>query len=63
MNFTLSLGWGKGILSPPKRSDQLGPDKPSVVGVPEALFSGVKRPDRETDHSAPSSTLVKNSWS
>ena len=26
-------------------------------------FSGVKRPDREADHSPPSSTEVKNEWS
>lgn len=53
----------KEILSPPKRSNQLGPDKPSIIYVPEALFPGVKRPDPEADHSAPSSTVVKNSWS
>jgi hypothetical protein len=28
-----------------------------------SLFSGVKRPDREADHSYPPSTELKNAWS
>jgi len=27
------------------------------------FFCGIKRPDREVDHSSPSSALVKNYWS
>jgi len=31
--------------------------------VPGALTSGVKRPEREADHSPPSSAEVKDAWS
>jgi hypothetical protein len=34
-----------------------------IKWVPEASFAGVKGPDREGDHSLPSSAEVKNVWS
>jgi hypothetical protein len=37
----------------------LGPTHPPIQWVPEALFLGVKRPGRETDHSPPSSAEIK----
>jgi hypothetical protein len=40
----------------------LGPIQP-IIWVPGALFLGVKRPEREADHSLPSSPEVKNAWS
>jgi hypothetical protein len=41
----------------------LGPTQPPIQWVPEALFVGVKRLERETDHSPPSSAEVKNALS
>jgi hypothetical protein len=41
----------------------LGPTQPPLQWVPGALSLGVKRPEREGDHSPPSSAEVKNSWS
>jgi hypothetical protein len=40
----------------------LGPTQP-IQWVPGALSLGVKRLDREADHSPPSSAKVKNAWS
>jgi hypothetical protein len=40
----------------------LGPTKPPIQWVPEALSSGVKRPGHEADHSPPNSTEVKKTW-
>jgi hypothetical protein len=37
----------------------LGPTHPPIQWVPGALSLGVKRPDRETDHSPPSSAEVR----
>jgi hypothetical protein len=37
----------------------LGPTKPPIQWVPGALSLGVKRPEREGDHSPPSSAEVK----
>jgi len=37
----------------------LGPTQPPVQWVPEALTLGVKRPEREVDHSPPYSAKVK----
>jgi hypothetical protein len=37
----------------------LEPTQPRIQGVPGSLSLGVKRPDRETDHSPPSSAEVK----
>jgi hypothetical protein len=41
----------------------LEPTRPSIQYVSGVLSLGLKRPGRETDHSAPSSTEVKNAWS
>jgi hypothetical protein len=41
----------------------LGPTQPPIQWVPGALSLGVKRPEREADHSPPSSAEVKNAWS
>jgi hypothetical protein len=41
----------------------LGPTQPPIQWVPAALFLGVKRPERETDHSPLSSAEVKHAWS
>jgi hypothetical protein len=40
----------------------LGPTQPRIQWVPGALSLGVKRPEREADHSPPSSSEVKNAW-
>jgi hypothetical protein len=39
----------------------LKPTQPPMQGVPGALFPGVKRPEREADHTS-SSTEVKSAW-
>jgi len=41
----------------------LGPTKPPIKWIPEALSLGIKRPVREADHSPPSTVEVKNAWS
>jgi len=41
----------------------LGPTRPPVHGVPEALSPGIKQPGREADHSRSSSAEIKNAWS
>jgi hypothetical protein len=41
----------------------LGPTQCPIKWVPEALSVEVKRPEREVDHSFPSSAEVKNAWS
>jgi hypothetical protein len=41
----------------------LGPTQPPVQWVTGALSLGIKRQDREADHSPPSSAEVKNGWS
>jgi hypothetical protein len=41
----------------------LGPTQPPTQWVPAALYLGVKRLGRESNHSHPSSTEVKNAWS
>jgi hypothetical protein len=41
----------------------LGSIQPPMQWVPGALSMGVKRPEREADHSPPSSAEVKNTWS
>jgi hypothetical protein len=40
----------------------LGPTQPPIQQASGALSLGVKRPGRETDHSPPSSTEVRNAW-
>jgi hypothetical protein len=41
----------------------LGPTQLPIQWVLGALSLGVKRPEREADHSPPSSAEVKNAWS
>jgi hypothetical protein len=41
----------------------LGPTQPPTQRIPGALSVGVKRPEREADHSPPSSARSKNEWS
>jgi hypothetical protein len=41
----------------------LGPTQPPIQSVPGAFSLGVKRPEREEDHSPPSSGELKNAWS
>jgi hypothetical protein len=41
----------------------LEPTQPPIQWVPGALSLGVKRPEREADHSPTSSAEVKNAWS
>jgi hypothetical protein len=40
-------------------SDLVGPTQPPIQWVPGALSLGVKRPEREADHTPPSSAEVK----
>jgi len=39
-----------------------GPTHPPIQWVAGALPLGVKRPEREADHSTPSSADVENAW-
>jgi len=41
----------------------LGPHPPSYAMGTGCSFPGVKRPEREADHSPPSIAKVKNAWS
>jgi hypothetical protein len=41
----------------------LVPIQPPIQRVPGALSLWVKKPEREADHSPPSSAEVKNTWS
>jgi hypothetical protein len=41
----------------------LGPSEPPIQWIPGALSLVVKRPEREADHSPPSSAEVENAWS
>jgi hypothetical protein len=41
----------------------LGPTQPPIQWVQGTLSLGVKRPEREADHSPPSRAEVKNAWS
>jgi hypothetical protein len=62
--------WGVGVQvlvgsrtsSSPCRSDWLRPTQPPIQWVLEALSPGVKRTEREVDHSPPTSTEVKKTW-
>jgi hypothetical protein len=55
---------GTGILLSSKTSrPALGPTQPPVGWVLGAVFTGVKWPGSETDHSPPSSAEVTNVWS
>jgi hypothetical protein len=62
------MGWMAGVRFPAWQdftlhsvhSPALGPTQYLVQWVPRALFPAVKRPRRESDHSLPASTEVKN---
>jgi hypothetical protein len=41
----------------------LGPTQPPIQWVLGGLSLGIKRPERESDHSPPSSAEVNNAWS
>jgi hypothetical protein len=41
----------------------LEPIQPAIQWAPGDLSAGVKRPERESNYSLPSSAEVKNSWS
>jgi hypothetical protein len=41
----------------------LGPTQPPIQCITGALSPGVKRPEREADHSPPTGAEVKNTWS
>jgi len=41
----------------------LGSTQPVIQWVYQVLSLGIKQPERESDHSFPSSAAVKNSWS
>jgi hypothetical protein len=41
----------------------MGPTEPPIQWVPGALSLGVKRSEREAEHSRPSSAEVKIAWS
>jgi hypothetical protein len=47
---------------PTSSSPALGPTQPPIEWVPGTVSSGVKRPGREADHSAPASAEVKKMW-
>jgi hypothetical protein len=50
---------GSRIFCSPSRPDQI---QPPIQWVPETLSPGVKRPEREADHSPPASAEVKKIW-
>jgi hypothetical protein len=54
--------WNVFLLTTASRT-VLGPTQPSIQRLSGALSLGVKRPEREVDHSPPSSAEVKNTWS
>jgi hypothetical protein len=51
------------FISPPLCPDRLWVPPASCLVVTGTLFLGIKRPEREADHSPPSSAKVKNAWS
>jgi hypothetical protein len=53
---------GKIFLSSTSSRTVLGPTQPPIQGVPGAPSPGVKWPEREADHSPPTSAEVKNPW-
>jgi hypothetical protein len=52
---------GSRFFSSPKRPDRRS-TQPPIQWVPGALSPGVKQPEREVDHSPPTSTEVKKMW-
>jgi hypothetical protein len=58
-----SLGRGWEFFSLPSRPDRLwGPPSLLSSGYQGMLCLRVKRPEREADHSPPSSSEIKNAW-
>jgi hypothetical protein len=53
--------WSKKLSSPDRRH-RLRSTQPPIQWVPGAIFTGIKRPGREVDHSPPSSAEVKKMW-
>jgi hypothetical protein len=41
----------------------LGPTPPPIQWLPVTLFTGIKRPGQQADHSSTSSVKVKKDWS
>jgi hypothetical protein len=62
LGFDFRRGLGIFLFTTVSRT-ALGPTQPPMQWVPGALSLGVKRPEREADHSPPSSAEVKNAWS
>jgi len=54
--------WGLGIFLITASRTALEPIQPPIRWVPGSLTLRVKRPEREADHSFPSSADVKNAW-
>jgi hypothetical protein len=52
----------KNFLFSTSSRQSLGSTQTPTRWVPDALFSGVKRPGREADHSPPASAEVKKMW-
>jgi hypothetical protein len=57
-----SPGRVKNILFSTSSIPALGSTQPPIQRVPVALFLGVKRPEREADHSPPISAEVNKMW-
>jgi hypothetical protein len=55
-------GSTKNILFSMSSSLALGPTQPPIQYVPWTISPGLKRPEREADHSPPSSADVKERW-
>jgi hypothetical protein len=58
-----NLGRDHRSVSPPKRPVRLWGPSSLVFNGYRGSFPGVKRPQREVDHSSPSSAVVRNEWS
>jgi hypothetical protein len=57
-----STGRVKNVLFSTSSRSALGPTQPPVQWVQGALSTGVKRQEREADHSSPASAEVKKMW-
>jgi hypothetical protein len=69
------MGWTTGVLGFDSRRKlgiflfttasrtALEPTQPPIQWVPATVSLGVKQPERDADHSPPSSSEVKNAWS
>jgi hypothetical protein len=54
--------WERDFSSPKPSRSAVRPPKPPIQWVPWAVCPGVKRREREVNHSPPSITEVKNEW-